>query len=114
MAARNWIPELVKLAGGNSLFGVIGQHSPWLKWDDLLTANPDVIIFMPCGFDLERTRQDAMELMNCLEWQDLPTVKSGKVYITDGNFYFNSPSQKTSPLPIKSPQNHSPRYTSST
>ncbi|NEP05011.1 MAG: cobalamin-binding protein [Okeania sp. SIO2G4] len=91
MAAGNWIPELVKLAGGNSLFGVVGKHSPWLKWEELLIANPDIIIFMPCGFDLERTRQDTMELINRPEWQDLPVVKSGKVYITDGNSYFNRP-----------------------
>jgi len=91
MAAGNWMPELVKLAGGNSLFGEIGKHSPWLKWEELLTANPDVIIFMPCGFDLERTRQDTLELIKSSEWQDLPVVKSGKVYITDGNSYFNRP-----------------------
>ncbi|MGB3511577.1 MAG: cobalamin-binding protein [Microcoleaceae cyanobacterium] len=91
MAAGNWIPELVKLAGGNSLFGIVGKHSPWLKWEELLAANPEVIIFMPCGFDLERTREDTMELINRPEWQDLPAVKSGKVYITDGNSYFNRP-----------------------
>lgn len=91
MAAGNWIPELVKFAGGNSLFGVVGKHSPWLKWEELLAANPEVIIFMPCGFDLERTRQDSLELINRPEWQDLSAVKSGKVYITDGNSYFNRP-----------------------
>jgi len=91
MAAGNWIPELVKLAGGNSLFGEVGKHSPWLKWEEILIANPDVIIFMPCGFDLERTRQDTIELIKNSEWQDLPVVKSGKVYITDGNSYFNRP-----------------------
>lgn len=91
MAAGNWIPELVKFAGGNSLFGVVGKHSPWLKLEELLAANPEVIIFMPCGFDLERTRQDTMELINRPEWQSLPAVKSGKVYITDGNSYFNRP-----------------------
>ncbi|MCL2923805.1 MAG: cobalamin-binding protein [Trichodesmium sp. MAG_R04] len=91
MAAGNWIPELVKLAGGNSLFGEVGHHSPWLKWEELLTANPDVIIFMPCGFSLERTRQDVLELIKSSEWQNLSAAKSGKVYITDGNSYFNRP-----------------------
>ena len=91
MAAGNWIPELVQIAGGNSLFGELGKHSPWLKFEELLTANPDVIIFMPCGFDLERTRQDTLDLIKSSEWQDLPVVKSGKVYITDGNSYFNRP-----------------------
>ncbi|MBD2041899.1 cobalamin-binding protein [Microcoleus sp. FACHB-672] len=91
MAAGNWIPELVSLAGGESVFGVAGKHSPWLKWEELAAADPEVIIFMPCGFDLERTRQDAMPLIKNPEWQNLQAIKTGKVYITDGNAYFNRP-----------------------
>lgn len=91
MAAGNWIPELVTLAGGEPLFGVVGKHSPWLKWEDLAAADPEVIIFMPCGFDLERTRQDATQITHNTEWQKLQAFRSGKVYITDGNSYFNRP-----------------------
>lgn len=91
MAAGNWIPELVELAGGKSLFGVIGQHSPWLQWAELLSANPDVIILMPCGYDLNRTQQDADLLAQHPDWQSLQAVKTGRVYITDGNQYFNRP-----------------------
>lgn len=91
MAAGNWIPELVELAGGQSLFGVVGQHSPWLQWPDLLAANPDVMILMPCGYDLNRTQQDADLLVQHPDWQSLQAVKTGRVYITDGNQYFNRP-----------------------
>lgn len=91
MSAGNWIPELVELAGGQSLFGVAGQHSPWLSWDELVAADPGVIIIMPCGFDLERTRQEAQQLSQHPQWSSLSAVKSGKVYITDGNSYFNRP-----------------------
>jgi iron complex transport system substrate-binding protein len=91
MAAGNWIPELVTLAGGQSLFGVPGQHSPWLEWSALQAANPEVIIFMPCGFDLERTRQEAHPLLQQPDWQALQAVQSGQIYITDGNQYFNRP-----------------------
>lgn len=91
MAAGNWIPELVAMAGGNSLFGITGKHSPWLKWESLVAANPDVIIFMPCGFDLNRTRSEAMQVTEWAEWQNLRAVKTGKVYVTDGNSYFNRP-----------------------
>ncbi|WP_449417092.1 cobalamin-binding protein [Phormidium nigroviride] len=91
MAAGNWIPELVTMAGGNSLFGIVGQHSPWLQWESLVKANPDVIIFMPCGFDLNRTRIEAMEMLKYTEWETLQAVQTGKVYITDGNSYFNRP-----------------------
>ncbi|MCU0544141.1 MAG: cobalamin-binding protein [Oscillatoriaceae cyanobacterium Prado104] len=91
MAAGNWIPELVAMAGGNSLFGMAGKHSPWLKWESLAAANPDAIIFMPCGFDLNRTRSEAIQVAKYAEWQDLRAVKTGKVYVTDGNSYFNRP-----------------------
>ena len=56
MAAGNWVPELIELANAENLFGSVGAHSPWMTWDELVAADPDVIISMPCGFDLERTK----------------------------------------------------------
>lgn len=91
MAAGNWIPELVTLAGGKSLFGTVGQHSPWLQWQALQQADPDVIVLMPCGFDLDRTQQEAQTLLNHPDWATLQAVRSRRVYVTDGNQYFNRP-----------------------
>ncbi|WP_088893250.1 cobalamin-binding protein [Leptolyngbya ohadii] len=91
MAAGNWIPELVNLAGGQSLFGTVGQHSPWLKWEDLIQANPEAIVIMPCGFDLERTVQEARTLQQHPDWATLRAVQTDRVYVTDGNQYFNRP-----------------------
>lgn len=91
MAAGNWIPELVMLAGGESLFGIVGQHSPWLNWKDLVAANPDVIVIMPCGFDLNRTHQEAQQMQQHPEWANLKAVQTNQVYVTDGNQYFNRP-----------------------
>ncbi len=91
MAAGNWMPELVDFAGGTNVFGVAGQHSPWLAWPDLAAKNPDVIILMPCGFSLERTRLEALALADHPEWRKLRAVKSHQVYSTDGSAYFNRP-----------------------
>jgi iron complex transport system substrate-binding protein len=91
MAAGNWIPELVQMAGGKSLFGTIGRHSPWLQWEELVAADPEVIILMPCGFDLDRTQQDLEQLAQHSQWSTLQAVKAGKIYTTDGNHYFNRP-----------------------
>jgi iron complex transport system substrate-binding protein len=91
MVAANWIPELVNLAGGQSLFCATGQPSRRLPWETLLTTNPDVIVFMPCGFDLNRTRQEANLLTQRSDWEKLHATQSGRVYITDGNSYFNRP-----------------------
>ncbi|AGY58132.1 periplasmic binding protein [Gloeobacter kilaueensis JS1] len=92
MAAGNWIPELVELAGGHCLFGTAGRHSPWLDWADLWAADPEVIVFMPCGYDLQQTREAACDLARRHdEWAQLSAVKSGEVYLVDGNQYFNRP-----------------------
>ena len=54
MAAGNWTPELIEMAGGVNLFGEAGKHSPWMTWEELAAADPDVIVIAPCGFDLAR------------------------------------------------------------
>lgn len=91
MSASNWIPELVTYAGGKSLFSSTGKPSTKLTWKNLASANPDIIIVMPCGFDLNRTRTETSFLAQHPQWQDLQAVKSNRVYITDGNSYFNRP-----------------------
>jgi iron complex transport system substrate-binding protein len=91
MAAGNWVPELVELAGGKNLFGEAGKHSPWLEWKQFCARDPEVIVVMPCGFDVERTRQEVAALTKLPEWSKLQAVKQQRVYLTDGNQYFNRP-----------------------
>lgn len=91
MAAGNWVPELVDLAGAVNLFGQAGAHSPWMTWQQLADADPDVIITMPCGFDLARTCAEMYWLTDRPEWLKLRAVQTGQVYLADGNQYFNRP-----------------------
>ncbi len=91
MGGGNWIPELIEIAGGQSLLGVKGEHSPYLSWENLTEADPDVIVIMPCGFDLERTEQESRVLMEHPDWSNLKAVKNGQAFIVDGNAYFNRP-----------------------
>ncbi|MBE9182986.1 cobalamin-binding protein [Oculatella sp. LEGE 06141] len=92
MASGNWIPELIELAGGRDLFGKVGHHSPYIKWDDLLQADPDIIIVMPCGFDLARTQQEIQqEIATHPQWEQLRAFQQQRFYLTDGNAYFNRP-----------------------
>lgn len=91
MSAGNWIPELVKIAGGENLFGMAGEHSPWMTWDDLHNADPDVIVVLPCGFDLQRTYQELDALIPHPAWHELQAVRNEQVFLTDGNQYFNRP-----------------------
>lgn len=89
MGAGNWTPELVAMAGGENVFGEMGQHAPWLTWEELLVADPDVLVLAPCGFTLARTLQDIALLQQHPSWQSLRTVKNGRVYAIDGNAYIN-------------------------
>jgi len=91
MAAGNWTPELIELAGGVDLFGKPGEHSPWMTWEQLKGADPDVIVIAPCGFDLPRMESEMYWLTNRPDWPTLRAVRERRVYLADGNQYFNRP-----------------------
>jgi iron complex transport system substrate-binding protein len=91
MAAGNWTPELIELAGGVNLFGEPGRHSPWMTWEELKAADADVLIVAPCGFDIDRTAAEMHWLTDRPDWGELRAVRAGRVYLADGNQYFNRP-----------------------
>jgi iron complex transport system substrate-binding protein len=91
MAAGNWVPELVERAGGANLFGEAGKHSPWMTWESLVARDPDVIIVLPCGFDIARSRSEMHFLRDRAGWSELRAVRSGRVVLADGNAYMNRP-----------------------
>jgi iron complex transport system substrate-binding protein len=91
MAAGNWVPELVEMAGGVNLFGEAGKHSPWMTWEELVERDPDVIVVMPCGFDEARTRAEMYWITERPEYARLKAVRTGRVHPVDGNQFFNRP-----------------------
>jgi len=91
MTAGHWMPALVTMAGGTNLFGQSGQHAPPITWQQFANADPEVIIAQPCGFDMPRTRQEMARLRALPDWPGLRAVRNGKVYVTDGNQFFNRP-----------------------
>jgi len=91
MAAGNWMPELVEMAGGENLLGESGKHSSWMSWEELSQSDPDILVVLPCGFDMKRTREEMYWLTDRSEWGSLKAVQKGRVYVTDGHQYFNRP-----------------------
>ena len=91
MNAGNWVPEIVDIAGGTNLFGESGQHSGYLDAAELVAADPDVLAIMPCGFDIDRSCREMPPLTSRREWSRLSAVRQERVFITDGNQYFNRP-----------------------
>jgi iron complex transport system substrate-binding protein len=88
-AMGNWGPEIVEIAGGESLLGSPNMHSSSLAWDAVREADPDVLVVAPCGFGLERTLGEVPVLASRPGWSDLRSVRAGRVYVADGNIYFN-------------------------
>lgn len=91
MAAGNWMPELVSMLGAENLFGEARSHSPWLRFEDLEAADPEAIIVAPCGYGLERANEEMHWLTDRAGWKELRAVREGRVYLADGNEYFNRP-----------------------
>lgn len=91
MHAENWLPELVAIAGGAVMMGEAGRHSGYFNIKQLEALDPDVVAIMPCGFDIPRSTEELPALTERPEWQRLSAVRSGRVFVTDGNQYFNHP-----------------------
>ena len=91
MTAGNWVPELIDLMGAQNLLAEPGKDSPFIKLGDVATADPDIVLIMPCGFDIADIKRNLPELTGQPGWIDLRAVKDGQVYICDGNHFFNRP-----------------------
>ncbi len=91
MVAGNWVPELVEMAGGENLLGTPGAHSPFVGWDDIRALDPDVMVVIPCGFSIRRTREEVELLTGLPGWNEVAAVRKGRVAIADGHHYFNRP-----------------------
>jgi iron complex transport system substrate-binding protein len=79
------------MAGGRSLFGVAGRHSPAMSFEALAAEDPDLILIAPCGFTIGRALEDLPVLRANPGWGRLQAVRSGRVFVADGNQYFNRP-----------------------
>lgn len=91
MVSGNWVPELVEIAGGTPVLVTKGQHSPYVEWDAIKAQDPDMMILMPCGFGMDRTLKEVNILLQLPGFSELKAVKNNRVYIADGNQYFNRP-----------------------
>jgi iron complex transport system substrate-binding protein len=91
MASGHWVPEMVRIAGGVDPLGVAGEPSRYAPWAEVTGACPDIMVLMPCGFDLERTVALVPELTSRPGFMELPCAHPGRVVAVDGSAYFNRP-----------------------
>ncbi len=89
MPAGHWTPQLIRLAGGEPVLGRDGEPTRRIEWERIVDAAPEVLLVMPCGFKVAQTVREMDELVARLA--RTPAVREGRVYVADGNAYFNRP-----------------------
>lgn len=87
----HWGPELVEIAGGYDPLGRPRADSARVSWEQVREAQPEVIVLACCGYTVARTLKDVPILRGLPGWQELPAVRSGRVYAVDGSAYFSRP-----------------------
>jgi iron complex transport system substrate-binding protein len=87
--AGHWLPEMVALAGGIDGLGKKGEPSKKIEWEAVRAFAPEVVVLMPCGFDVQRSLKEASLLTRLDGWSMLPAVKNDRVYAVNGSAYFN-------------------------
>ena len=91
MTAGHWMPDLVDMAGGRAVLSESGTRSQYVDWAEIRAADPEVLAIIPCGFTLDETHRDLSALTDRPGWDDLQAVRTGRVFLFDGNAYFNRP-----------------------
>ncbi len=87
LCGGHWVVEMVERAGGESCFGSKETGSSRLDWDQVIASQPEIIMLMPCGFNLERAVEDVPLLLNLEGWDSLPAVRNDRVFIIDADAY---------------------------
>ena len=87
MCGGHWVPEMVELAGGENCFGDKEMGSFPLEWDEVVESQPEVIVLMPCGFEVPRALEDVPLLTAKDGWNTLPAVKHNRVFAIDASNY---------------------------
>ena len=94
--AGHWIPEMIEISGGINLISKTGEHSRRLSIQEIIRAEPDIIIIMPCGFDVKRTISEYNKILkNNQKWKLVKAVKTKNVFAVDANSFFSKPSIRT-------------------
>jgi len=90
-SAGHWVPEQVAAAGGVELIGRANARSKEISLDDVVAADPDYVLILPCGFDAQRAARESRVLIADERWTQLRAVRDGHVLTLDGNAYFSRP-----------------------
>ncbi|MGH2636793.1 MAG: cobalamin-binding protein [Actinomycetota bacterium] len=87
----HWVPDMVRVAGGQNLLNEPELPSRVVTWDEIERAAPEVVVFMPCGYDLDAAQDEGEELLGHPRTSELPATRTGNVFAVDATSYFSRP-----------------------
>jgi iron complex transport system substrate-binding protein len=87
----HWVPEMIEIAGGEDVLGRKGTDSVRTTWEEIAAWAPEILIVSPCGFSVEKSFDQAKQLLQHPGWSDIPAVRHGRVFAVDANAYFARP-----------------------
>jgi iron complex transport system substrate-binding protein len=85
----HWVPGMVELAGAEEILADFGKPSRTIQWEELQEKNPDILIIMPCGYNLNRAREEFLRVRNHYPWENLRAYQNQSVFVVDANSYFS-------------------------
>jgi iron complex transport system substrate-binding protein len=84
--AGHWTPQMIELAGGEDVLGLAGEHSEVFSWQQIAAAKPEVVVVMPCGYDADRARQEALDYA-----AELSALGARRIVVVNASAYFSRP-----------------------
>jgi iron complex transport system substrate-binding protein len=94
--AGHWVPEMVRLAGGTDVLGREGTPSFRIQWEEVISAQPEIVVLMSCGYNLERNINVWRSTKLPPRWDEIPAVRNDRVYAVDANANFSRPGPRLS------------------
>jgi iron complex transport system substrate-binding protein len=92
----HWVPEMIEFAGGRDIFGKLRTPSYSLPLEEVITAQPEVLVIAPCGYNAKQARAEYHSVTFPREWQEMPAVRNNQIYYVDANAYFSRPGPRLS------------------
>ncbi len=89
--AGHWVPEMVEAAGGLNVLNVKAEPSKVVTWRQVRDENPEVLVFMPCGYYLEEAEEEGAALFQQPDFADTPAARNGNVFAVDATSFFSRP-----------------------
>ena len=90
----HWVPQMVEIAGGINGISITGERSRKMDFSEIVEFDPDILILLPCGFDLERIIIEYESLSHNQQWNSLRAVQTDMVFALDALSYFSRPSPR--------------------